>query len=147
VVDPKRIIGKNGGLRRRRDKRGRWPKKHSIQICHSLLCKTVVVSSNPAKVPLWSGSYIFSIAVHMYHQIAGCNRFAYTVKNIIFQNHPNQILMNNQNVCTYVYVGWFFIRIKNTLFRFVLWPFNFPLSYKNIAENLTVIRKTFQPKI
>jgi hypothetical protein len=27
VVDPKRIIGKNGGPRRRRGTRGRWPKK------------------------------------------------------------------------------------------------------------------------
>jgi hypothetical protein len=31
VVDPKRIIGKNGGLRRRRrGSRGRWPKKSTF---------------------------------------------------------------------------------------------------------------------
>jgi hypothetical protein len=30
VVDPKRIIGKNGGPRRRRGTRGRWPKKKNF---------------------------------------------------------------------------------------------------------------------
>jgi hypothetical protein len=30
VVDPKRIIEKNGGPRRRRGTRGRWPKKDPL---------------------------------------------------------------------------------------------------------------------
>jgi hypothetical protein len=47
VVDPKRIIGKNGGLRRRRGTRGRWPQKnykhylnHSFQSIFTPLYRT-----------------------------------------------------------------------------------------------------------
>jgi hypothetical protein len=49
VVDKKIIIGKQGGLRRRRGTRGRWPPKNHFE-SKNVASEPSTVGSNPARV-------------------------------------------------------------------------------------------------